>query len=215
MKPAVESPDRSMHYLDSSLRQSEDPALFRVADEGLSVIDPALRQTAYNKMYRASWEEHYSFPAVRGDLAVVTHLWARRAVPFCTSGLFAGLVDHGWHDAPGAFQYVGGVGQRVYQVRPGQGADGESGNLEARPEKCAYPPDTFSGISLAGLLNGAFVVEVVFAWPGVGRLMLEGVAQRDFPIIEATALTSGFFYILTSLMVDILYVYVDPGIRVE
>jgi peptide/nickel transport system permease protein len=59
------------------------------------------------------------------------------------------------------------------------------------------------------------VVEVVFAWPGVGRLMLEGVAQRDFPIIEATALTSGFFYILTSLMVDILYVYVDPGIRVE
>ena len=61
--------------------------MVRVADEGLSVMDPALRQAAYNKMYRASWEEHYSFPAVRGDLAVVTHLWARRAVPFRTSGL--------------------------------------------------------------------------------------------------------------------------------
>ena len=52
MNPAVESPDRSMHYLDSSLRHSEDPALVRVADEGLSVMDPALRQAAYNKMYR-------------------------------------------------------------------------------------------------------------------------------------------------------------------
>ena len=74
---------------------------------------------------------------------------------------------------------------------------------------------TFSGISLAGLLNGAIVVEVVFAWPGVGRLMLEGVAQRNFPIVEATVLTSGFFYILTSLIVDILYVYIDPRIRYE
>ena len=77
------------------------------------------------------------------------------------------------------------------------------------------PLITFGGISLAGLLNGAIVVEVVFAWPGVGRLMLEGVAQRNFPIVEATVLTSGFFYILTSLFVDILYVYVDPRIRIE
>ena len=77
------------------------------------------------------------------------------------------------------------------------------------------PLITFSGISLAGLLNGAIVVEVVFAWPGVGRLMLEGVAQRNFPIVEATVLTSGFFYIISSLVVDILYVYIDPRIRYE
>ena len=77
------------------------------------------------------------------------------------------------------------------------------------------PLITFSGISLAGLLNGAIVVEVVFAWPGVGRLMLEGVAQRNFPIVEATVLTSGFFYIINSLVVDILYVYIDPRIRYE
>ena len=77
------------------------------------------------------------------------------------------------------------------------------------------PLITFGGISLAGLLNGAIVVEVVFAWPGVGRLMLEGVAQRNFPIVEATVLTSGFFFIITSLLVDILYVYVDPRIRIE
>ncbi len=75
------------------------------------------------------------------------------------------------------------------------------------------PLVTFGGISLAGLLNGAIVVEVVFAWPGVGRLMLEGVSQRNFPIVQATVLTSGFFYIITSLIVDILYVYIDPRIR--
>ncbi|HEU0020189.1 MAG TPA: ABC transporter permease [Dehalococcoidia bacterium] len=72
---------------------------------------------------------------------------------------------------------------------------------------------TFSGISLAGLLNGAIVIEVVFAWPGVGRLMLEGVLQRNFPVVVATVLVSGFFYMLTSLIVDILYAYVDPRIR--
>ena len=77
------------------------------------------------------------------------------------------------------------------------------------------PLITFGGISLAGLMNGAIVVEVVFAWPGVGRLMLEGVAQRNFPIVEATVLASGFFYIFTSLVVDILYVYIDPRIRYE
>jgi peptide/nickel transport system permease protein len=72
---------------------------------------------------------------------------------------------------------------------------------------------TFSGISLAGLLNGAIVVEVVFAWPGVGRLMLEGVMQRNFPVVVATVLTSALLYIITALIVDILYVYVDPRIR--
>jgi peptide/nickel transport system substrate-binding protein len=59
---------RSMHYLDSSLRQSEDPELVRVADEGLSVMDPALRHDAYNKMYLASWEEHYSFSTIYTNL---------------------------------------------------------------------------------------------------------------------------------------------------
>ena len=72
---------------------------------------------------------------------------------------------------------------------------------------------TFSGISLAGLLNGSVVVEVVFAWPGVGRLLLEGVVQRNFPIVQAAVLASALFYIIAALIVDILYAYVDPRIR--
>ena len=77
------------------------------------------------------------------------------------------------------------------------------------------PVMTFSGLTLAGLLNGSVVVEVVFAWPGIGRLMLEGINRRDFPIVQATVLAAGFFYIVTALLVDILYAYVNPRIRYE
>jgi peptide/nickel transport system permease protein len=72
---------------------------------------------------------------------------------------------------------------------------------------------TFSGISLAGLLNGALVVEVVFGWPGIGRMLLDGVQQRNFPVVQAAVLASGFFYIALSLIIDVLYAYVDPRIR--
>jgi peptide/nickel transport system permease protein len=72
---------------------------------------------------------------------------------------------------------------------------------------------TFAGLTLAGLLNGSVAVEVVFAWPGIGRLMLEGITRRDFPIVQATVLASGFFYICTALVVDILYAYINPRIR--
>lgn len=77
------------------------------------------------------------------------------------------------------------------------------------------PMLTFAGLTLAGLLNGSIAVEVVFAWPGLGRLMLQGISSRDFPIIQATVLAAGFFYIFTSLVVDILYAYVNPRIRFE
>ena len=77
------------------------------------------------------------------------------------------------------------------------------------------PVITFSGLTLAGLLNGSVVIEVIFAWPGIGRLMLQGINQRDFPIIQATVLTAGAFYIATALLVDILYAYVNPRIRYD
>jgi peptide/nickel transport system permease protein len=74
---------------------------------------------------------------------------------------------------------------------------------------------TFGGLTLAGLLNGSVAVEVVFAWPGIGRLMLEGISRRDFPVVQATVLASGFFYIITALVVDVLYAYVNPRIRYD
>ena len=82
-------------------------------------------------------------------------------------------------------------------------------------KNAVIPVLTFSGLTLAALLNGSVVVEVVFAWPGVGRLMLQGIQNRDFPIVQATVLAAGFFYIITTLVVDILYAYVNPRIRYD
>ena len=82
-------------------------------------------------------------------------------------------------------------------------------------KNAVIPVLTFSGLTLAGLLNGSVAIEVVFAWPGIGRLMLEGIRTRDFPIIQATVLAAGLFYIVTALLVDILYAYVNPRIRFE
>lgn len=80
-------------------------------------------------------------------------------------------------------------------------------------KNAVIPVLTFSGLALGGLLNGSVVVEQVFAWPGVGQMMLNGVIQRDFPVVEAAVLSAGLFYILLALLVDILYAYVDPRIR--
>jgi peptide/nickel transport system permease protein len=82
-------------------------------------------------------------------------------------------------------------------------------------KNAVIPVLTFGGLTLAGLLNGSVVVEVVFAWPGIGRLMLQGIKQRDFPVVQATVLTSAFLYVVIALVVDILYVYVNPRIRYE
>ena len=77
------------------------------------------------------------------------------------------------------------------------------------------PVLTFGGLTLAGLLNGSVVIEVVFAWPGIGRLLLQGINQRDFPVVQATVLAAGAFYIISALAVDILYAYVNPRIRYD
>ena len=77
------------------------------------------------------------------------------------------------------------------------------------------PVITFGGISLAGLLNGSVVVEVVFAWPGVGLMLLDGVLSNNYPQVLGAIIVSGAAYILTALVVDILYGYADPRVRLN
>ena len=77
------------------------------------------------------------------------------------------------------------------------------------------PVLTLAGINLVIMVNSAIVVETVFAWPGVGRLLYEGIAFRDFPVVQANILISGFMIVLANLVVDILYAVIDPRIRFE
>jgi peptide/nickel transport system permease protein len=77
------------------------------------------------------------------------------------------------------------------------------------------PVLTLAGINLVLMVNVAVVVETVFAWPGIGRLLYEGIAFRDFPVVQATVLLMGFMVVAVNLIVDILYAVVDPRIRYE
>ena len=77
------------------------------------------------------------------------------------------------------------------------------------------PVLTLAGINLVIRVNVAVVVETVFAWPGVGRLLYEGIAFRDFPVVQATVLLGGVMIVVVNLIVDILYAVIDPRIRYE
>ena len=77
------------------------------------------------------------------------------------------------------------------------------------------PVLTLAGINLVLMVNVSVVVETVFAWPGVGRLFYEGIAFRDFPVVQATVLLSGSMIVVVNLAIDLLYAVIDPRIRYE
>lgn len=74
---------------------------------------------------------------------------------------------------------------------------------------------TITGIQLATILGGVIVVEVVFAWPGLGRLVFNAVASRDYPVIQGAVLLIAVLFLLINLVVDLLYAVVDPRIRLS
>jgi ABC-type dipeptide/oligopeptide/nickel transport system permease component len=75
------------------------------------------------------------------------------------------------------------------------------------------PVLTLAGINLVVMVNVAVVVETVFAWPGIGRLLYEGVTFRDFPIVQGVVILGGAMIVMVNLLVDILYAVIDPRIR--
>ena len=75
------------------------------------------------------------------------------------------------------------------------------------------PVLTLAGINLVLMINVSIVVETVFAWPGVGRLFYEGIAFRDFPVVQASVILSGGMIVAVNLVVDVLYAWIDPRIR--
>jgi peptide/nickel transport system permease protein len=77
------------------------------------------------------------------------------------------------------------------------------------------PVLTITGIQLATILGGVIVIEVVFAWPGIGRLVYTAVAARDYPLIQGAVLLIAALFLLINLTVDMLYAVVDPRIRLS
>jgi peptide/nickel transport system permease protein len=77
------------------------------------------------------------------------------------------------------------------------------------------PVVTVIGLEFGSLLGGAVVTETVFSWPGVGQLVMTGILNRDFPLVQASILMISLIYIFVNFITDILYFYIDPRIRAD
>jgi len=77
------------------------------------------------------------------------------------------------------------------------------------------PTVTVVGVQAGYLLGGAVLTETVFAWPGVGTLMVQGILARDFPLVQGCVLVIALGFVLVNLAVDVLYATLDPRIRRE
>ena len=75
------------------------------------------------------------------------------------------------------------------------------------------PVLTLAGINFVVMVNVAVIIETIFAWPGVGRLLYEGISFRDFPIVQGVVLMAGVMIVGVNLFVDLLYALIDPRIR--
>jgi peptide/nickel transport system permease protein len=75
------------------------------------------------------------------------------------------------------------------------------------------PVVTVIGLQVGGLLSGAVITETVFAWPGIGRLAIQAVFQRDFPVVQVTVMITALVFVMTNLFVDLIYGFLDPRIR--
>ena len=79
----------------------------------------------------------------------------------------------------------------------------------------AIPIVTQIGLSFGRMLAGSVITETIFAWPGVGRFALQAVNNRDFPVIQASVLVVGIIFLVINFLMDVLYAWLDPRIRLR
>lgn len=77
------------------------------------------------------------------------------------------------------------------------------------------PVVTVIGLEFGNLMAGAVITETIFAWPGIGRLAVDAIRTRDYPVVQGVVMTFALSYVLINLIVDLLYAYLDPRLRVR
>ena len=105
------------------------------------------------------------------------------------------------------------MGEDFIRTERAKGAKEISILLKQGLRNAAVPIVTVVGIGIASLITGVVVTESVFNLPGLGRLVVEAVLARDYPVIQGVTLFFSFVYILINLVVDVLYTVFDPRIR--
>ena len=75
------------------------------------------------------------------------------------------------------------------------------------------PVVTMIGLQFGGLMSGAVLTETIFAWPGIGRMIVDAINNKDFPLVQGTIMTFALMYALVNLIIDVTYALLDPRLR--
>jgi peptide/nickel transport system permease protein len=105
------------------------------------------------------------------------------------------------------------IGQEYIRTARAKGLTGRSVVFRHALKNALIPMITLIGLSLPAVVEGAFIIETVFGWPGMGRLGVNAVLARDYPLIMGVTMVSSVVIILGNLMADIAYGWADPRIR--
>ena len=105
------------------------------------------------------------------------------------------------------------LGEDYVTAARARGASGRLVLFKHALANALLPVVTVAGLQLGGLLAGAVITETIFAWPGLGRLTVEAINARDYPLAQGCVLSISLSYLLVNIIVDILYAAIDPRIR--
>ncbi|WP_447962416.1 ABC transporter permease [Nitrospira sp. Ecomares 2.1] len=105
------------------------------------------------------------------------------------------------------------LGENFMRTARAKGLSSTRAVLHHALPNALLPILTLLGLQLGGLLGGAVITETVFAWPGLGLLMIEAIQQRDYPVVQAAVLCISVTYIVVNLLTDLLYAWLDPRIQ--
>ncbi|MDQ7840424.1 MAG: ABC transporter permease [bacterium] len=105
------------------------------------------------------------------------------------------------------------LGQDYVRTARGKGLRASAVMLRHALPNAMIPVITVVGFQMGYLLGGTVVIEEIFALPGMGRLVLQAIFQRDYPVVQGVVLTIALLFVVTNLVVDLLYAWIDPRIR--
>ncbi len=105
------------------------------------------------------------------------------------------------------------LGQDYMRTARAKGLTERTTILRHALKNALIPVTTMIGLQFGHLMGGAIITETIFAWPGVGRLAVQSIATRDFPVIQGTVLMVAVVFVLSNLLVDVVYGLLDPRIR--
>jgi ABC-type dipeptide/oligopeptide/nickel transport system permease component len=105
------------------------------------------------------------------------------------------------------------IGQDYVRTARAKGVSERSAIIVHALRNALLPIVTVVGLRFGYMLGGAVITEQVFAWPGMGRLLITSVSQRDIPVVQGVLLVFAISFVLVNLAVDVAYGFVDPRIR--